>query len=230
MSNLISLASRFDPQYAMRTRELEQKIYSQYELARYNADSAMEREHVKGGYELNRQVKRDEAAFEREAFKEDRADLRQEREISGQASLEQARGANSIALSKFEHENLLSRMEDDLLNHLTKAGGDSGILATHKIIDEDVSRRQSLMRQMEARTQLRGEVFKMIAGAVIQEKLAQKQHLRDMERIQKDSENRRADAYIANVSQYLTLLLDKGREQEARQEVDRLVAEWGRSG
>ena len=42
------------------------------------------------------------------------------------------------------------------------------------------------MRQMEARANLRGDIFKTLSGAIIQEKLAQKQHARDMERLEKE--------------------------------------------
>jgi hypothetical protein len=49
-------------------------------------------------------------------------------------------------------------------------------------MDEDNKRRASMLAGMAERSQLRGEVFKMLAGAIIQEKLAQKQHARDMEK------------------------------------------------
>lgn len=222
----LDLLSRFDQQTRLQLQKMEYEARTKYQLVDYEAHSAMQREHVRGGYEIDRQKIRDNAAYDRERFKSDREDSRQDRAIGAQFDLERTRGENNLSLARAEHENALDRMEEDLLNHITRAGVDSGILATHKIIDEDTGRRQSLMRQMEARSQLRGEVFKMLAGAIIQEKLAQKQHVRDMEKLEKESANRRADTYIHNVSSYLTGLLDKGRKREAKQEVDRLLDEW----
>ena len=136
------------------------------------------------------------------------------------------RGENNTSLAQLEHENAIVRMEKDLQNHVSKIGVDSGVLAVQKLIDQDNSKRASLMDQIEARANLRGEVFKMLSGAIIQEKLAQKQHARDMEKLEKESALRRADDYAKGVALYLTNLIDTGNMQAAKDEVDRLVKEW----
>ena len=86
------------------------------------------------------------------------------------------------------------------------------------------------MRQMEARANLRGDIFKTLSGAIIQEKLSQKQHARDMERLEKESALRRAeqraDEYANGLALYLKSLIDAGNMQAAKDEVDRLVKEW----
>jgi len=80
---------------------------------------------------------------------------------------------------------------------------------------------------MAERSQLRGEVFKMLAGAIIQEKLAQKQHARDMEKMTHESDLKKSEQYFSSVCSYLSQLLDSSKEQEAKAEIDRLIEEWG---
>jgi hypothetical protein len=214
MTNFANIMARLDPNNAMRSREFEQKFYAEAQIARFKADSDMSREHV-----------RVNAAYDRERFKADREDSRQDRAIGAQFDLERTRGENSLSLARAEHENALERMEEDLRNHIARAGVDSGILATHKLIDEDTGRRQSLMRQIEARSQLRGDVFKMLAGAVIQEKLAQRQHLREMEKLKTTSDLRRAE-YMENLTNHLENLVKQGREKEAKECVKKTIAGW----
>lgn len=96
----------------------------------------------------------------------------------------------------------------------------------HKLLDEDNRCRASLHLQIEERSKLRGEVFKMLADAVIQEKLAQRQHARDLELRQVDSENRKAEAYWNSVCAYLSGLMDTGKTDVATREIDRLLIEW----
>lgn len=226
MTNFATLTARLDPKYALRARELEQNIYAKFELEKYSNDAAMQREHVRGGYDI-----------ERESIRANREDSRNEKSINAQydiermrgensTSVERMRGENNLSITRVEHENAIIRMENDLRNHITRAGVDSGILAVHKLMDEDASRRKSLTHQIEQRSQLRGEVFKLLAGAVIQEKLAQKQHARDLEKMEKESALRRADAYWSNLCGYILALMDKGKEQAAKDEIDRLVKQW----
>jgi hypothetical protein len=214
MTNFANIMARLDPNNAMRSQEFERKFYAEAQIARFKADSDMSREHVRAN-----------AAYDRERFKADREDSRQDKAIGAQFDLERTRGENSLSLARAEHENALERMEEDLRNHIARAGVDSGILATHKLIDEDTGRRQSLMRQIEARSQLRGDVFKMLAGAVIQEKLAQKQHLREMGKLKVNSDLRRAE-YMENLTYHLENLANQGRENEAKECVKKTIAGW----
>jgi hypothetical protein len=86
-------------------------------------------------------------AYEAERRERDRAD--------NQRDTERIRGANRIA-----------EMELDLDHRLRTIGAESLVLTTQKSLDEHASTRQHLMRQFEERTKLRGDVFKMLAGAV----------------------------------------------------------------
>ena len=214
MTNFAYLMAMLDPNNAMRSREFEQKIYAEAQIVKFKADSDMSREQVRAN-----------AAYDRERLKADREDSRQDRAIGAQFDLERAKGENNLNLARAEHENALERMEEDLRNHIARAGVDSGILATHKLINEDTGRRQSLMRQIETRSQLRGDVFKMLAGAVIQEKLAQRQHLREIEKLKTNSDLRRAE-YMENLTNHLENLVKQGRENEAKECIKKTIAGW----
>lgn len=206
-------------------QKINHSVNINYQLQALKDHAAMQREHVRGDYELDRQKMRDNAAYDREQFKADRDDSRQERALSAQFDLERVKGENNLSLSRAEHENALERMEEELRNHIARAGVDSGVLATHKLIDEDTARRQSLMRVIEARSLLRGDITKMMAGAVIQEKFAQRQHKRDMEKLQVNSDLRRAE-YMENLTNHLENLMKQGREKEANECVKSTVAGW----
>jgi hypothetical protein len=231
MTNFATLAAQFDPHYALQTRKLDHYIEAanaKYDIARFNADAAIQREHVRGGYEMDK-----------EHFRANRDDARQNKAIDAQydiermrgetsTAVERMRGENNTSLAQLEHENAIVRMEKDLQNHVSKIGVDSGVLAVQKLIDQDNSKRASLLDQIEARSNLRGEVFKMLSGAIIQEKLAQKQHARDMEKLEKERAMNRADEYSKSLVLYLTNLIDTGNMQAAKDEIDRLVNEWER--
>jgi hypothetical protein len=281
MMNIATLMARHDPHYALRTQELETKTRAQYEIAQFNANSAITRENIRGDNarevqhirsrsELERQHVSDSAAFERDRFKAEKEDERHDKTIKTQVELEKMRGSgaievqkmrtsgalevedvrgknalsveefrhqsashvehqrgqNSLTLAQVEHLNLLERMETDLRYSITRAGTESAVLATHKVIDEDNKRRASLLDHIQARGQLRGKVQEMLIGAVIQEKLAQKQHVRDIEKLEKESSLRRFEAYWNSFTALISSLYESGKRDEARAEIDRQIEKW----
>jgi hypothetical protein len=210
-TNLATLQARLDPHYQLKMQQLQASVQGE----QYRAQSAMEREHVKAN-----------AAMERERFRAGEAWQQANHLANREDQREQARGQTAIELSKQEHGQRLAEMQADLENHARMAGIESNLLAVHKILDEDNNRRASLNRQLEDRSKLRGEVFKMLAGAVIQEKLAQRQHAREKELRQVDHENRKAESYWNSVCAYLSALIDTGKTDAAKGEIDRLLATW----
>lgn len=139
---------------------------------------------------------------------------------------EQDRADEFRETEKLRGENRIREMELDLDHRMKLIVADSAALVTQKTIDEGISTRKHLMDQIASRSQLRGDVFKMIAGAAIQEKLAQKQHQRDMERLKLESSLRRSEGYLDSLSAYLSRLIDSGQESKVRSEIDRLTREW----
>ena len=238
--NYAELSARLDPHYSMKMMHLRESVYAKADIERFRANEAVNRENLRASNEMDR-----------ERFRADRDDSRHERDISAQRdveeyrgqtarSVEEMRGTNAralasqqhdgaMSLAQREHENMLVRMEDDLQLQMTKSGLDSGLQFMHKMADEGTALQNHLMRKMEQRSQMRGDVFKMLFGAVIQEELAQNQHTRDFEKREHESSLRRAETYFNSVCAYLSSLIEKGREATARAEIDRLVREWERA-
>jgi hypothetical protein len=67
-------------------------------------------------------------------------------------------------------------------NHIALAEFNTGLSVITTLMEEDGKVRTSMLARTENSDKVRDEAFKMLAGAVIQEKLAQKQHNRDLEK------------------------------------------------
>lgn len=113
-----------------------------------------------------------------------------------------------------------------LQQRLLASGFSTGALASRPLIDDERHQRKLLLEQMAVRSQLRSEVFKKLADAVIQEKLAQKQHARDLELLAARPKQKSAEQYFSDLCAYLSQLLDTAKPQEAEEEIDRLFEEW----
>jgi hypothetical protein len=248
MTNIVSLLTQFDPHYQLQANKLEHEIRAKYDISRYNNESALSREHVRGGY-----------AMDREQFKAGREDERLNQTINAQTTLEKfrgettlgvarlhsennitvekmrgdnskeiehLRGETALTLSSAEHKNIIARMEEDLRSHITKSSFDSGVSSVHKLMDEDNKKRASLISQIEARSLLRGRITEKLIDAVIDVKVTRMKHDLEIKRMEKESELRRVDAYWNMLVSYLLALMNKGQEQEAKGEIDRLLEQW----
>jgi hypothetical protein len=180
----------------------------------YQAKMGVLREKVQAQYALEEY--RAEKQMDVARFNAYESDKRDRERANNDRDTERIRGANRIA-----------EMELDLDHRLRIIGAESLVLTTQKSLDEHASTRQHLMRQIEERSKLRGDVFKMLAGAVIQEKLAQRQHARDLQKIKAEGEQRRAGQYLDSLAVYLTRMIEGGQEARARDEIDRIAREWG---
>lgn len=233
MANLAELMLRFDPHYQLKLQQIQQSAYNE----QYRASANMERERFKASEEWQRVQYKAGEEWRQAQYKAEqenqrmqtmfaREDQREEMRGKNALAVEEARGRNALNLAGYEHQNKLAQMQADLENRLTASGFESGILAMQKLIDEDNHRRASLLKQIEERSQLRSKVTKMLAGAIIQEKLAQKQHQRDLEKMSHESNLKQAEMYFSGVCGYLWKLLDASKEQEAKDEIDRLHEAW----
>jgi hypothetical protein len=244
MVNLAEYIASFDPSYQLKLQQIQQSAYNEM----YRAGANMERERFKASEEWQRmQYKSNQESQQMQykageewrqlQFKNDQENQRtqnildredQRETIRGQNALavEKNKGQNAVNLSNYEHRNKLLQMQADLESRMIMAGFESGILATQKMIDEDNKRRASMLEGMETRGKLRGEVFKMLAGAVIQEKLAQKQHARDVEKLNLESKLRQDEQYFQKVCLHLAGLLEAGKKSEADRELERILGGW----
>ncbi len=179
----------------------------------YQSKMGVLREKVQAQYAL--EEFRAERQMEVARFNAYEAERRERDRANNDRDTERVRGANRIA-----------EMELDLDHRMRIMGADSAVISTQKLIDEGTASRAHLMRQIEERGKLRGDVVKMLAGAVIQEKLAQRQHVRDMQKIKAEGEQKRAGHYLDSLATYLGKMIESGQEGRAQNEVDRLIREW----
>jgi hypothetical protein len=246
--NLMQLTSRFDPSYSLKLQQLQSDIQSKYDIANINNNAALHRENVKSGYELERQNIKENGAMERERFRLSREDSRLDRTISAQFELEETRGksaleverlrgsnsvslanvshSNNLAISATEQKNAIMRMEYELRTQIEKSGFDSGVLAVQKLIDQDDKKRLSLTTQMESRALLRGRIQEKLIDAVIEVRTSRFKHDLEIQRMEKQSSLSQADTYFNMVTGYVFSLLNTGKEQEAKDEIDRLIRQW----
>lgn len=204
MASIAEINARLDPNYSLQMFKLKESIYAKYQISNNNNN----------------------AAYEREQYKSDREDARLEKKINAEHEIERTRGKNSTDLAELEHKNALSRMEEGLRQDITKsrlAFIDNSIF---RLMDEDSARWASSRAQMEKNTAVMGDVFKMFASAVFQELGEQNRHTRDIEKLEKESSLRRADAYWNSLCSYLFSLLSQNKEREAKREIDKLIEQW----
>jgi cell division protein FtsI/penicillin-binding protein 2 len=200
MMNLMQLQAKFDPHYQLKLQEAHGRIYA---------------EQMRGQATLEREYIRANSAMDVARFNASMEDQRQ-----------QAQGQTALQLSTQEHAQKLEQMQAALDNNMALAGMESGILAMHKIMDESTKVRASTLAQFEEGTKLRGDLLKMGLEYVLKEKLAQKQHARDMEMASHQNQLQAADRYWHSVCAYLDGLLGKGLQDRANEAVNDLWASW----
>lgn len=223
----------------MQREQFRANHEDQRQSKQFNHDERMHDK--KTSAEMQREQFKANADMNREEFRAGKEDARLERQIhhqkemekernQGALSVEETRGKNNIELANFDRQTMLEKMELELRNSIFKSGFDSGTLTVQKMIDEDTARRASLTKQFEERSQLRGEVFKMLAGAIIQEKLAQKAHQRELEKMQTQSILQRTERYLESLCAYLLQVNKEQGERATKSEIDRVIGEWEAMG
>lgn len=191
--NFNQLVTELDPTYRAKVNLLHDQLTANAYMERQKSDEAMRREQYKAGESMRR-----------EQYKSQEESNRLDRRFSFEERLERQ-----------AHENRLLQLEESIKGSIFKAGFDLMADLVKKSADEDEQRRKHTQEQFTIRSNLRADVFKMLAGAVIQEKLAQKQH-------ERDKENR----VWAMTEAYLLQTYKTAGEQATKREIDRLVSEW----
>ena len=191
--NFNDLVTSLDPQYRAKISYLQEEMGVKAQFERFRANEAMNRESFRAN-----------EAMRREQYKAQEENQRMGQRYSYERQLEQQ-----------AHENRLLQLEENIKGSIFKAGFDLMADLVKKTADEDEQRRKHTQEQFTIRANLRADVFKMLAGAVIQEKLAQKQH-------ERDKENR----VWAMTEAYLLQTYKTAGEQATKREIDRIVDEW----
>jgi hypothetical protein len=141
---------------------------------------------------------------------------------------EAMKAQSAATQAKQTHEHQLERMQVELQNSMALAEFKTGLSVITTLMEEDGKVRTSMLARMENSHEVRDDVFKMLAGAVIQEKLAQKQHKRDMEKMQLESSLKRAEQIFQGICLRLSKLLDGSKDEQVKQEIAELHAMWNK--
>lgn len=161
---------------------------------------------------------RADEAMRREQYKAQEENNRLSRRFSYESQLEQQ-----------NHENRLLQLEESIKGSILKSGFDLMADFVRKSAEEDAQRRRHTQEQLTIRTNLRADVFKMVMEAAIKEKLAQKQHQRDIELRELDHKHNQENRVWAMTEAYLLKTYETNGEQATKREIDKLVSEWERT-
>lgn len=206
--NFNDLVTSLDPTYRAKVNLLREQTMANAQFEQFRANEAMRREQFRAGANREQEQIRANEAMRREQYKAQEENNRLNRRFSFEERLEQQ-----------AHENRLTQLEESIKGSIFKAGFDLMADLVKKSADEDEQRRKHTQEQLTIRTNLRADVFKMLAGAVIQEKLAQKQHERDKE-----------NKVWAIIEGYLLKTYQAHGEQATKREIDRIIEEWEQTG
>jgi hypothetical protein len=179
--NPVELMARLEPEQQMQFFKIEQEIFLEYQ--RRQTALAVENGRLENSLRL--------------ADKEHQNKLVQiQHQANSEDQREAMKGQAAVTLANKNNENQLERMQVELQNHKALAEFNTGLSVNTTLMEENGKVRTSMLTRMENSHKGRDEIFKMQAAAVIQEKLAQKQHKRDLEKMQHESNLKQSEQYI----------------------------------
>ena len=213
MVDTVELMASFDPKVQMQLFQIQEKI--------------------------DRHCQRRQTALELENYRSDNASMlaNQEHrnklsEIQYHADRDDQRaamqGQTAAALANKNHENQLELMQVELQNNIALVEFNTGLSFITTLMEEDGKVRSSMLSRMENSHKVRDEIFKMQAGAVIQERLAQKQHKRDLEKMQLASSLKQSEQLFQSICLRLSKLLDDSQDDQVEKEIAQLLEIWAK--
>lgn len=168
------------------------------------------------------------------------------------AELEAARARNAMQAeavraeaayrqSQIDHGFRLAELDRELQNKIELAGFQSLAGNADALAELKRSVAAAALEDVRARSAVRGEVFKSVMGAVVQERIAKAAHARqmelerlrhaqEMEKLAAQSAEQRATAYFDRLCGYVLAMVQAGREREAEAEVGAVLARAAAAG
>lgn len=202
--NFAQLSARLDPSYNLKMQHLQAKFEGDIALADYKGQQQAQLEYDK--QQNARQLERDRQNFE---IGQERQRLETSREIESD-----------------KHRYRLELLDAELSQYMKKMEGNHHFEKLSKLDAMEHEIFSSAARNMDTRSQLRGEVFKQLASAVIQEKLAQKQHARELEKMRLDHEQKKDARVWDQLCAYIFALMENNEKKKAEEYIDKLVKDW----
>lgn len=209
--NPVELMARFEPEQQLQLFKIQQSIF----LQNQKRQTALELENYRSrnSWMLNERKHQNELA-----------------QIKYQADREEQQTALkaqvTVALADKAHSNQLEQMQLELQNKMAFAEFTTGLSVVTMLMEEDSKVRTSILARMANSHAVREEKSKMLYEAVIHEKRVQKQHLRDLEKMQFASSLKQSEQYFQSICLRLSRLLDEGKTDKVQEEIDQLCAKW----
>lgn len=213
--NFAQLSARLDPSYNLKMQHLQAKLEGDYAITHYKGQQQAQLEYDKHQYA--RQMER-----ERRDYENDREQDRRNFEIDQ----ERRRLETSREIESDKHKFRLEMLEAELSQHMKKMEGNRHFEKLSRLDAMEQEVFSGAARNMDTRSQLRGEVFKQLASAVIQEKLAQKQHAREMEKMRLEHEFKKESRVWDQLCAYIFALMENNQKKQAEEYIDKLVKDW----
>lgn len=224
--NLAQLSARLDPSYNLKMQHLQAKIEGDYAIANYRGQQQARIEYDK--QQNARQMERERRDYESDR-EQDRRNFeigRENEKRDFEREQDRQRLQTSREIESDKHKHRLEMLDAELSQNMKKMEGSRHFdkLSRLDAMEQEVF--SSASRNMDTRTQLRGEVFKQLAGALIQEKLAQKQHARDLEKMRLEHEQKKDARVWDQLCSYIFTLMENNEKKKAEEYIDKLVKDW----
>ena len=209
----VELMARFEPEQQLQLSTIEHNIFLQERIRQTALE--LENHRSRNAWILANQEHQNKLS--QTQYQADREDQR-----------EAMKAQSSATQAKQTHEHQLERMQVELQNHIALAETTTKLSIITTLMEEEGKVRTSMLARMKNSHEVLDEVFKMRDEAVIQEKLAQKQHHRELEKIRLASSLKQAEHYFQAICLRLSKLLDDSQEDKAKQEIAQLYAMWNK--
>ncbi len=209
--NPVELMSRLEPEQQIQLRKIEQKIY----LEDYRRQSALTVENQRFEHSMMLANQEHQNELVQKQYQADRDDQREAR-----------KSLDAEILVNKNHENNLERIQVELQNHKDLALFNTGLSVIPKLMEEYSKVRTSTFARQQNSSEVLDDVFKKLAEDVTKEKLAKKQHIRDLDKMRLESSLKQSEQYFQSICLRLSKLLGDSQEEKVKQELDQLEAMW----
>lgn len=133
---------------------------------------------------------------------------------------------NEVELTAMKSQAAVALTNNERENKIALADFNSKLAVTTTLMEENCNMRASMIARIENSHKVRDDIYKKQIEAVIQEKLAQKQHKRDLEKMYHESNLKKSEQYFQSICLRLSKLLDNSQDEKVKEEIDQLFAMW----
>lgn len=153
-------------------------------------------------------------------YQANRDDQREAMKSHNAIALANKERENQLERMQVEQQNRLEQMQVELQNHKAIAEFNTELSIISKLMEEDGKGRTSILARMECSHKDQDKTLYMLRESFVQDRLAKKQHNRNLEKMQLESLLKRREQYVQSYC------LRNSQEEKAKQKLDQLFAMW----